>query len=497
MKKWLGSCVAIVFVACTAQAEEWQILGPRALGMGGAHVAVVNDASATYWNPAAYGFFCKKDVKRYEDRRFGLKVGGGGGYASQNDLGAKIANAADLYPDIQDEIESGRISTDHLDDYMKIVSDLKNIVPGEDALTMSFNAHAAIRVWRIGSGIYAFGNISAKPYPDTINISPESGNTDIIDALNNVTYRNTSLESLSAGQFNDLVGTIQSLPGWNSTQATTLIYALDDALNSAGIRSVSPEMIDTAKTAARAASDVIAGSGGSLDDNQSKIEFDGFGYTEIPLTVGLPMENNVAIGGNVKAMQGRYYKTTISLLDEDNDKVFDDAMDNYVESQTFGVDLGLLFKPGHKFSAGLVGRNLNSPTFDKYGGAGDYKIEPQVRAGIAFAPFCTLNSKWSDMVTVAIDYDITKNKTVVEGYDSQRISGGLEVDLFKFLALRGGVYKNLAEDDVGLVYTAGLGLNLWLLRMDLGAAYGGEESTVEGYDIPEEAKVQLALSSEF
>ena len=44
-------------VASSSEAREWTIVGPRALGMGGAGVAVANDATASYWNPAAFGFF--------------------------------------------------------------------------------------------------------------------------------------------------------------------------------------------------------------------------------------------------------------------------------------------------------------------------------------------------------------------------------------------------------------------------------------------------------
>ena len=56
MKKLLVGLSALTMLSATAQAGEWQILGPRALGMGGAHVAVASDAHANYWNPAAYGF---------------------------------------------------------------------------------------------------------------------------------------------------------------------------------------------------------------------------------------------------------------------------------------------------------------------------------------------------------------------------------------------------------------------------------------------------------
>ena len=35
-----------------AAAQSFEAVGPRALGMGGAFVAVANDSSATWWNPA-------------------------------------------------------------------------------------------------------------------------------------------------------------------------------------------------------------------------------------------------------------------------------------------------------------------------------------------------------------------------------------------------------------------------------------------------------------
>ncbi len=37
----------------TASAQGFEAVGTRALGMGGAFVAVADDASAVYWNPRA------------------------------------------------------------------------------------------------------------------------------------------------------------------------------------------------------------------------------------------------------------------------------------------------------------------------------------------------------------------------------------------------------------------------------------------------------------
>jgi hypothetical protein len=47
----MGSAMAVM-VARPAEAQTFETLGTRAAGMGGAFVAVADDATAVYWNPA-------------------------------------------------------------------------------------------------------------------------------------------------------------------------------------------------------------------------------------------------------------------------------------------------------------------------------------------------------------------------------------------------------------------------------------------------------------
>ncbi|MBH0200856.1 MAG: hypothetical protein HP496_00780, partial [Nitrospira sp.] len=51
---WLRIAVLLVASAwpSSGSATEFVIVGPRAMGMGGAGVAVTTNALATYWNPA-------------------------------------------------------------------------------------------------------------------------------------------------------------------------------------------------------------------------------------------------------------------------------------------------------------------------------------------------------------------------------------------------------------------------------------------------------------
>jgi hypothetical protein len=56
MNKTLAAvCAVLVIASASARAEEWQAMGPRALGMGGAGVALSQGPVASYWNPASLG----------------------------------------------------------------------------------------------------------------------------------------------------------------------------------------------------------------------------------------------------------------------------------------------------------------------------------------------------------------------------------------------------------------------------------------------------------
>jgi len=55
MNKIFASSLAVLIAAAPAGAVEWNTMGPRAMGMGGAGVALAQGPLASYWNPAALG----------------------------------------------------------------------------------------------------------------------------------------------------------------------------------------------------------------------------------------------------------------------------------------------------------------------------------------------------------------------------------------------------------------------------------------------------------
>ena len=104
---------------------------------------------------------------------------------------------------------------------------------------------------------------------------------------------------------------------------------------------------------------------------------------------------------------------------------------------------------------GLTGRNLNAPTFKGptvttvTGGTMTFdsqRLDPTVTAGAAFIPHPTL--------TIAADADLLVSHSSRDGYEQQRVGGGIEWDAFRVIALRAGLSKNVAQGDTCLLYTS-------------------------------------------
>ncbi len=72
------ACAALLFAVVPATAQIVEGVGERALGMGGAFVAVASDSSATWWNPAGLAdgpFFDLSTGRAVDDRRETLPAG--------------------------------------------------------------------------------------------------------------------------------------------------------------------------------------------------------------------------------------------------------------------------------------------------------------------------------------------------------------------------------------------------------------------------------------
>lgn len=234
----------------------------------------------------------------------------------------------------------------------------------------------------------------------------------------------------------------------------------------------------------------------TIANNNSAVTGIGMVTIEPTFSFAKKLGEKVFIGANAKMIYASTFIHSDSIMTVDMDNFIDNLDASQTDSSKPGFDAGIIIRPTESLSIGIVGRNINSPSFPIKGNTaqlsngnitqvyfeGEVELEPQYRAGVAYKPF--------GFLTLSADYDILKNKSIgIPGVADQTAAAGFEVTLPKeIISIRGGVYKNLAEDSSNPVYTAGLGLRLFFLRVDVAGAYDFKE---------QEAQVAASLALRF
>jgi F plasmid transfer operon, TraF, protein len=484
--------------ASPAAALDSFMVGPRALGMAGANVASTSDTSAQYYNPAAFGFFGCRDSQGNQlacdnnnlgRKNWGADLSATAGYKMHNDFGNFLDDLADIDPDL---LSSNGINTENdLRNLISLVRDLDGLDQPGNALTASLNAGLGVRFgnFALGGRAYAQANGQVLDIDET-NLGISGGgdlNTQIVNT--------------------PIAGTLDGIQLFNQAQVDQLraaglsqaaIERLDFLARSEGVTTTQSQ--GTVDLLSQLANQSLSGSG-ALENNTTTVALRGFAVAEIPLSYGRALNDHWAVGANLKLMRGRVYGTDIVVFNQDSGDILAEADEEFEESNNVGLDVGIMGRYPW-VNLGLVGRNLNAPKFDGFSKqklldngtlraiqADAVTLDPQLAVGVALIPTETL--------TLEADLDLTQNETVFRGYDTQNLAVGLEWDAWRVLALRAGAYKNLAEEDMGWVYTAGLGLNLWAVRLDLAGAFSGEKATFDGDEVPKEAQLSAQLSMDF
>ncbi|MDE3219621.1 MAG: conjugal transfer protein TraF, partial [Nitrospirota bacterium] len=144
-------------------------------------------------------------------------------------------------------------------------------------------------------------------------------------------------------------------------------------------------------------------------------------------------DKTFALGITGKLIQGAAYTGTATI--NGNDIKLSDNFGKAKLSTAFGIDVGAIYRPSSWLRFGVVAKDLNQPEFDAPDGT-KFKLNPQVRGGIAINPYSSL--------TLTGDVDATSNKTLVPGQKSQVLSLGAEQTILsEFLSLRIGALKNM------------------------------------------------------
>lgn len=523
MKK-IGIAVALLTLSLPvmAQAAEFQPIG--ALGMGGAGVARNNGALTAYWNPAGGAF---------NDSPFAMSLGVGVGARGSDGFAENVDRISDVEFDSVKNFDSNTADLKTVGDMVKAITIIKDIEKRQGHISVNGQVPIGFSIKHVSFGV--FGNFEGYllPKTDSVNLLPNSTTTtggvtttttvnvtDLYDAVAvpGVTYAPSgyfSTDQLSAltTEFNKTLN--------NSANAQQLAYAIDTQFMGSDIPA------NTTFDSLITFIPVLATGGtNTFDKNTTSVLSKALMYYEVPLSYGHPFDfgsnGKLGIGATAKIISGNVYQNQTLLVNKPDkektgsDDLVNDITKNSKSSVNFGIDLGALYKYDNWLSVGLVAKNLNSPKFKapdydspvydatidpvttkpvgmtsvKKKGE-DVTLKPQLRAGVSLDPYSWL--------TIASDLDLTENETLAPGtvvgssVKSRNFGGGVELHPYSWLRIRGGAYKNLANSDIGLVLTAGF----TLFVLDVDGAFATDTFKMGSSTIPQEAKVQVAMSFTF
>lgn len=520
MRLFVAVTVLTASLSGAAMAAEFQAVG--AMGMGGAGVARDVGAYAPYWNPAGLAFATKS---------FSGTLGGGVGVRVSEGLADnvdRLAKFTEGSPSTVDKLKNLSITPANSSSIAEIVSLLSvidDIQTKKGTLSLNANAGLSFQVTQFGVGLYMLSEGYGRPLTDLTNILPSStnvGSGSSITAANLITLAGTPAAStfFNAAQITQL-NTALSTAVPSATDRTNIINALGNSLATPSNTSIPTiSAAQATDTFVKVVAPAIGGAAtNNINNNQTAILVKNVIFTEVPFSYGHAFDlkefGKIGVGGSFKVVNGRVYQTRIRLTENggsvSSDDITDGMKDNYEQSTSVTVDIGAQWKYAEVLTVGLVAKNLTSPSFkspelkdqngvyvDSIGNKNvryrepDVKLKPQARLGLAYSPFGWLS--------LATDIDLTENETVLAGlvdYKSRHFGGGLELSPFTWFKLRAGMYKNLANSDIGPVATGGITIGIPWVLLEIDGAYGLKEAKYKNEDYPRESKIQAQLVMQF
>ncbi|MFH1861039.1 MAG: hypothetical protein ABH870_08555 [bacterium] len=522
MKKILLTLMSVASLACSVSAEQWKILGTRPMGMGGAFVAMAQGPMAQYWNPAGLAMAATDTVS-------GIELPITAGMEMTGDImknASAVGDMASKFKTINDTQKTGgKTNADQMAAFVKTLSLLDDMNDSGKGAMIEASGGINVKLSKVAVSVNNFTTTGLNPYVDVTNIGLGSST-----GVSGITMSSVSAATPTDSRYNSardtiadaiaklgglaaisnlICGTSSGITQQNSgiTSDTTLANAL---VNQAITNGLSVAQITDAAnqldTYAADAEPIIknASSGNSYTNNQSNITVDVASFTEIAFGYGkfVKFLKGLSIGGNLKMINGCIGQSNFKFMQESQtENAFKDTNDITKSSWAPAIDLGFLWDMNKKYpkllmspKVGFVIRNINSPKFDRPDTVGGtYKLDRPARLGFALQPvkFCNL----------LIDIDATKNKTAVNGFDSQQFAIGTEINIInrKYfnIPLRAGICKNMAMSSSKMAYTLGAGINMCYIHFDVAGAISSDSTTIDDKEVPAKAAFSAVLGMLF
>lgn len=528
MKKLIAVFILSLAFAPWSNAAQWQIMGTRAMGMGGAYVGVAEGPLTQYWNPAGL-------VKHDDDNYSGMTVPVGVNAEVTGKLAANVGKAIDLadkFKSLSKKIDqqagAGNVNADDFAALTKTLAILKDIAEDENkGILLDINAGVGFKMSKVSFSINEFATAGFTPYIDEKNIGlgstighggsiegvkipTEARTADVPAGYDSeaTTLANIIKDILDIDKLNNLLGLDGTgekapiTPAQISNFANWLIQqAKDSGMGKTDIDKAIGMISENAAPAAVIINNAVTGDDStSYKNNKSRLRGDVAAMTEISAGYAWDIEPvpGLSVGTNLKMIDGMTLEYEIEFLKDGKKNDFD-AKKDVQSTWRPAADLGVLWNIGQytdklpfPVRAGIVARNINSPKF-KYKHGGNYTYDRQIRAGVSTNPY-----PWW---TISADMDLTKNDTMIGDFYSRQVALGMEFNvvhsLWFNLPLRVGLINNIAENDSKLAYTAGIGLHMLHFQLDVSAMMSSNTTEYQDKKYPVHAGVAAQLSMLF
>ncbi|MBI4230655.1 MAG: conjugal transfer protein TraF, partial [Planctomycetes bacterium] len=278
-----------------------------------------------------------------------------------------------------------------------------------------------------------------------------------------------------------LAARLDGIGAVTAAQANELAFQAEQAgldLSDEAVRNMLSDLIEATEANSGGSS------GNTFGSNASSVTLQGIALKEAGVTGAIPLGSRLRLGLTLKSLEGTTFARTISyrtiqdgesLSEEIDDR--DTLRENTRTSTEFDFDAGVQLKILPALWVGVSGRNLASPEFPFLGGDGHYELAPQVRAGIALAPF-------GERLVLAAEGDVLTNTSdALPGFRSRQGAVGVEFAPFQnrllALALRGGARQDLEAEHDDIVFSTGLGMNLLGVNLALAADIAADKTDIE------------------